>query len=61
MSAARKFKIQEATIADIHAAYQSGELTVRNLVEMYLERIEAYDQKGPGINSLISINPLAVQ
>ncbi len=61
MSASRKFKIQEATIADIHAAFQSGELTARELVEMYLARIGAYDQKGPGINSLISINPLAAQ
>ena len=61
MSASRKFKVEEATIADIHAAYQSGELTARELVEMYLERIDAYDQKGPGLNSLISINPLAIQ
>src|SRR5579872_165549 len=61
MSASRKFKIQEATIADVHAAYQSGELTAGELVEMYLARIGAYDQKGPGINSLIAINPLAVQ
>ena len=41
MSASRKFKIQEATIADIHAAFQSGELTARELVEMYLARTSA--------------------
>jgi amidase len=41
MSASQKFKIQEATIADIHTAYQSGELTARELVEMYLKRIGA--------------------
>jgi amidase len=58
---AQTFKIQEATIADIHAAYQSGDLTARELVAMYLRRIDAYDKNGPSINSLISINPLAVQ
>jgi amidase len=57
----RNFKIQETTIADVHAAYESGALTARELVQMYLERIEAYDQKGPRINSLISINPLALR
>lgn len=61
MSAAQKFEIQEATIADIHAAYQSGDLTARKLVEMYLARIAAHDKQGANINSLIAINPLAVE
>ena len=42
------FAVVEATIADIHAAYRSGSLTARQLVEAYLGRIEAYDKKGPG-------------
>jgi len=32
---------QEATIADIRAAFQAKELTCRQLVLMYLDRIEA--------------------
>jgi len=55
------FKLLETTIADIHAAYQAGALTVRELVQSYLDRIAAYDQKGPAINSLISLNPTALQ
>ena len=54
------FAVVEATIADIHAAYRSGSLTARQLVEAYLERIEAYDKKGPAINALISLNPRAL-
>ena len=54
------FEILDATIADIHGAFEDGTLTARRLVEMYFERIEAYDQKGPGINSLISLNPRAL-
>ena len=50
------FTVQETTIADIHAAYRTGALTTRALVEAYLERIEAYDRNGPAINSIISID-----
>ena len=60
MASSGSFDVVEATIADIHAAYQSGSLTARRLVELYLGRIEAYDQKGPAINSLISLNPRAL-
>ena len=51
------FDVLETTIAEIGAAYRSGVLTVRRLVETYLERIEAFDRSGPTINSLISTNP----
>ncbi len=61
MSQAAAFKLVEATIADIHAAYLSGALSVRQLVEAYLARIEAYDKKGPTINALISLNPKALE
>jgi amidase len=53
--------VTEATIASIHAAYRSGELTARRLVEIYLARIEAYDRAGPRINSIISVNPQALE
>ena len=55
----QKFDLIETTIADVQAAFRRGELTARELVELYLARIEAYDQNGPAINSLISINPRA--
>lgn len=51
------FKLEEATIDDIHSAFRSGELTCRRLVEMYLARIEAYDKDGPELNSIITVNP----
>ena len=55
------FKIIEATIDDIHSAYKSGDLTCRQLLQMYLDRIEAFDKKGPAINSIITINATALQ
>jgi Asp-tRNA(Asn)/Glu-tRNA(Gln) amidotransferase A subunit family amidase len=51
------FEVEEATIAQVHAAMQAGQLTCRALVGQYLKRIAAYDKNGPAINSLILINP----
>ena len=50
------FEVQEATIADIHRALASRRITCPQLVEKYLERIEAYDKKGPAINAIITVN-----
>lgn len=40
---------------------ENGELSARGLVEAYLERIEALDRNGPALNSIIEINPDALQ
>ncbi len=55
------FQIMEATIGQIHAGYKSGKLTARQLVQGYLDRIKAYDQQGPKINCIITLNPNALQ
>jgi Asp-tRNA(Asn)/Glu-tRNA(Gln) amidotransferase A subunit family amidase len=57
---AKQFRLPEATIAEIHAAMKSGNLTCRTLVQQYLNRIEAYDKKGPALNSIIMMNPKAL-
>src|SRR2546425_4700757 len=54
------FQIMETTIDDIHAAFKSGKLTTRQLVQGYIDRINAYDKAGPNINSVITINPNAL-
>ena len=46
------FVIEEATIARVHQSMKDGTLTCRKLAEEYLARIEAYDQKGPNLESL---------
>jgi amidase len=55
------FRLVEATIDDIHAAYKAGTLTCRQLVQQYLDRIEANDQRGPALNAVISTNPKALE
>jgi amidase len=51
------FEVVEATIAQAHDAMKAGRLTCRELVGYYLKRIEAYDKNGPGINSVVLVNP----
>lgn len=55
------FDVLETTIADVQAAYRSGQLTCRQLVQSYLDRIENYDRQGPAINAIITINPAALK
>jgi amidase len=61
MASHQAFNILETTIADVQEAYRTRTLTVQQLVQMYLDRIAGYDQKGPTINSLISLNPKALE
>ncbi len=57
---AAPYPVEEATIAGVQAAYLRGEVTTRQIVAAYLERIAAYDQRGPHINSIINLNPQAL-
>ena len=54
------FNVLETTIDDIHGAYKSSQLTARQLVQTYLNRIEAYNKQGPAINAIITLNPNAL-
>ena len=54
------FNLETATIQEINAAFQAGALTSERLVELYLKRIEAYDQKGPRLNTVITLNDRAL-
>ena len=58
---AKGFELIEATVADVHAAYAAGTLTARELTQIYLDRIDALDRKGPALNSIIAVNPKALE
>jgi Asp-tRNA(Asn)/Glu-tRNA(Gln) amidotransferase A subunit family amidase len=55
------FGVDELTVARLHAAYLSGGATARSVTQAYLDRIEAYDRRGPYLNSLITVNPSALE
>jgi Asp-tRNA(Asn)/Glu-tRNA(Gln) amidotransferase A subunit family amidase len=59
--AQRRFPVDETTIADVHAAMRAGSLTCHALVQTYLDRIDAYDKKGPSLNAITVVNPDALR
>src|SRR4051812_8915748 len=56
----RPFPVDETSIAAVHAAMRARTLTCHQLVQRYLDRIAAYDHKGPAINAIIVTNPQAL-
>ena len=55
------FELAEVSVEELRAGLRSGRWTVRTLAEAYLERIDAIDRAGPALNSVIEINPDALQ
>jgi len=47
----------ESSVAELHDQMQRGEISSAELVDWYIDRIEAVDQAGPGLNAIIEINP----
>ncbi len=56
-----RFRLLEATIDSIHGAMRAGQLSSRQLVQLYLARINAYDHQAPALNSIQTINPAALE
>jgi len=57
---AQTFEVAEASIADEQKAMSEGRTTSKALVQAYLNRIEAFERKGPRLNALITVNPRAL-
>jgi amidase len=57
---AQAFTWEEATTASVHRALTTRRLTCQQLVQGYLDRIEAYDTQGPALRTMIAINPDAL-
>ncbi len=57
----RSSAFYEATIAQLQAAMNAGRTSAVELTNHYLNRILAIDEKGPHLNSVIEINPDALE
>ena len=55
------FDVAEKSVSELGAAMADGTVTAVELVAAYLERIDAYDQRGPTLNAMIAINPRAAE
>lgn len=60
-SAPATFELDEATIADLQSGMKSGKYTAQSLARKYLERIDDVDKRGPAVNSVIELNPDALE
>ena len=54
------FPFLEATVAQLQAEMASGRLTSERLTRAYIDRIHALDSSGPGVNSIMELNPDAL-
>ena len=52
-------ELQDATIDELQTAMKKGRLTSKELTQMYIDRINAYDEKLK-LNSIIAVNPAAL-
>jgi amidase len=50
----------EATIAQLQAAMANRQTSATDITTFYLNRIQAIDEKGPHLNSVIELNPDAL-
>jgi amidase len=60
VAGAAGINLDSATIADLNAAFKAGTLTSEQLVQMCLARIEAYDDHGPKLHAVITLNQKAL-
>jgi len=56
-----EFDVTEKSILELQAAQAEGWITGRGIVEQYLARIRAYDQAGPALNAMVTLNPEALE
>ena len=59
-SSADTFRFEEYTITELQQGYDNGDFTVTDVVQAYLDRIEAIDDNGPMLNAVIQTNPDAL-
>jgi len=55
------FDLDEVTVAQLQDGMKAGKFTASSLTEKYLQRIREIDKAGPAINSVIEVNPDAME
>ncbi len=55
-----QFRFTEYTIDQLQQGYKNGDFTVTEVVQAYLDRINAIDDNGPMLNAVIQVNPDAL-
>ncbi len=53
--------LDEASVRSVHEALYAGKATCEQVVRHYLDRIDTYDDRGPGLRAIIAVNPRAIE
>ena len=53
--------LEEITVRQLQQGYTEGRFTVVQVVQGYLQRIEAIDKSGPKLNAILCVNPDALK
>ena len=53
--------LSNVTIQELNTAFEAGTITSERLVELYINRINTYDKRGPTINAVITLNQKAIE
>ena len=53
--------LEEITIRELQEGYKNDSYSITDVTQAYLQRIEEFDQNGPKLNSMLYINPKAVE
>ena len=54
------FALDELTVSDLQNGMKGGSLSAERITELYLERIDEVDRRGPALRAVIEINPDAI-
>ncbi len=54
------FQLDEISITEIEQGYRDGTYSIKQIVQLYIDRIEEIDRNGPALNSIIMVNPDAL-
>ena len=57
----KPFELDEVSVANLQVGMKSGKWTARRIAQKYLERINEVDKNGPALNSVIELNPDALE
>ena len=53
--------LEEITVSELQQGFENGDFTIQQITRAYLERIDEIDKSGPALNSILSINPNAME
>ena len=56
----KQLDLEEITINELQEGYKNGSYSITDVTQAYLQRIEEIDQNGPKLNSMLHINPEAI-